>query len=160
VLLVHGFPDSNSIWRHQIPALVKAGYRVIAPDLRGFGESDAPPRTADYKVGLIVSDLIGVLDALGATKVRMVAHDWGSAIAWQLCIEHPDRVDRYAAMSVGHPTAYAHGGLLQKLKSWYIIFFQTSVLAGAEGHARRNVEHSLERLETARVARIAQRQEP
>ena len=70
VLLVHGFPDSNSEWRHQIPALVNAGYRVIAPDLRGFGESSAPPHTADYKIDLFVSDPIGVLDALDVGQPR------------------------------------------------------------------------------------------
>ena len=124
VLLVHGFPDSSEVWRHQIPALVAAGYRAIAPDLRGFGESTAPPNTADYKVDLLVSDLIGVLNALGVPKVRLVGHDWGSAICWHTCIQHPDRIDRYVALSVGHPSAYAHGGILQKLKSYYIIFFQ------------------------------------
>lgn len=124
VLLIHGFPDSHQVWRHQIPALVAAGFRVIAPDLRGFGETTAPPRTADYHIDLLVGDVIGVLDALGVRKVRLVGHDWGSAICWQTCLRHPERIDRYVALSVGHPSAYAHGGLLQKLKSYYILFFQ------------------------------------
>jgi pimeloyl-ACP methyl ester carboxylesterase len=93
VLLIRGFPDSHDVWRHQIPALVKAGYRVIAPDLRGFGETTAPPNTADYKLDLLVSDLIGILDTLGVGKVRLVGHDWGSAICWHTCIRHPDRID-------------------------------------------------------------------
>jgi len=124
VLLVHGFPDSIAVWRHQIPALVAAGFRVIAPDLRGFGESTAPPNRADYKIDLLVSDLIGLLDALGVRTVRLVGHDWGSAICWHTCLRHPDRIDRYVALSVGHPNAYAHGGIVQKLKSYYILFFQ------------------------------------
>jgi pimeloyl-ACP methyl ester carboxylesterase len=124
VLLVHGFPDSTAVWRHQIPALVAAGYRAIAPDLRGFGESTAPPNIADYKIDLLVSDLIGLLDALGVPSVRLVGHDWGSAICWHTCIRHPDRINRYVALSVGHPSAYVQGGIAQKLKSWYILFFQ------------------------------------
>jgi pimeloyl-ACP methyl ester carboxylesterase len=124
VLLVHGFPDSNSIWRHQIPELVKAGFRVIAPDQRGFGESPMPPNTADYKIDRFVDDLKGLLDAMGVRKARMVGHDWGAAVGWQMCMKHPDRIDRYAALAVGHPTAYAHGGIVQKLKAYYIIFFQ------------------------------------
>src|SRR6266496_1821505 len=77
VLLAHGFPDSNSVWRHQIPALVEAGFRVIAPDLRGFGESTAPPNTADYKIDEFVGDLVVILDTLEVDKVRLVGHDWG-----------------------------------------------------------------------------------
>jgi pimeloyl-ACP methyl ester carboxylesterase len=104
VPLIHGFPDSNSVWRHQIPALVEAGYRVIAPDLRGFGATDAPPNEADYHIDLLVADLIGILDALEVDNVHLVGHDWGSAICWHTCLRHPDRIDRYAALSVGHPS--------------------------------------------------------
>ena len=124
VLLVHGFPDSNSVWRHQIPALVEGGFRVIAPDLRGFGESAAPRRTSDYKIDEFVADLIAILDALEVSTVRLVGHDWGAAVGWQTCMQHPDRIERYAALAVGHPTAYAHGGIVQKLKAYYILFFQ------------------------------------
>ena len=124
VLLVHGFPDSNSVWRHQIPALVDAGFRVIAPDLRGFGESTAPPNRDDYKIDRFVGDLIAILDALDVAKVRLVGHDWGAAVGWQTCMQHPERIDRYAALAVGHPTAYAHGGIVQKLKAYYVLFFQ------------------------------------
>ena len=124
MLLVHGFPDSNSVWRHQIPALVNAGYRVIAPDLRGFGQSDAPPGRDAYKIDEFVEDLIGILDALEVPTVRLVGHDWGAAVGWQTCIKHADRIDRYAALAVGHPSAYAHGGVVQKLKAYYVLFFQ------------------------------------
>ena len=124
VLLVHGFPDSNSVWRHQIPALVDAGFRVIAPDLRGFGETTAPPNRDDYKIDRFVGDLIAILDDLEVAKVRLVGHDWGAAVGWQTCMQHPERIDRYAALAVGHPTAYAHGGIMQKLKAYYVLFFQ------------------------------------
>jgi pimeloyl-ACP methyl ester carboxylesterase len=124
VLLLHGFPDTHAVWRRQISALVAAGYRVIAPDLRGCGQSEAPPAVAAYRIEQLVADVTGLLDALGVERVKLVAHDWGAVIGWQLCIRHPARVERYAALSVGHPNAYAHGGLLQKLKGYYILLFQ------------------------------------
>jgi len=124
VLLVHGFPDSHAVWREQIPALVDAGYRVIAPDLRGFGASDMPGTVADYHLTTLVGDLLGLLDALHIDRVRLVAHDWGAVIAWRLVIDHPDRVRCYVALSVGHPMAYAKAGLQQKLKGWYVLMFQ------------------------------------
>ncbi len=121
VLLVHGFPDSHAVWRYQIPALVAAGYRVIAPDLRGFGLTEMPaggPST--YKLDNLRRDIIALLDVLGIEKVRLVGHDWGAVISWQVAIHHPERLERYIAMSVGHPTAYATGGFKQKLMAYYI----------------------------------------
>lgn len=129
VLLIHGFPDSHQVWRHQIPALVAAGHRVIAPDLRGFGDSDLAGSVSEYKLPKLVADMIAVLDALGVKQARVIAHDWGAVIGWQLAMRHPERVERYVALSVGHPTAYARGGLIQKLKAWYILFFQLRGLA-------------------------------
>lgn len=81
VLLLHGFPDSSHLWRHQPPALQSAGLRVIAPDLRGFGESDKPPAVEDYAIAHSVRDLVGLLDALGLERVQVVGHDWGAAVA-------------------------------------------------------------------------------
>ena len=121
VLLVHGFPDSHQVWRHQIPALVAAGYRVIAPDIRGFGDSEAPVGSGSYLVENFVSDLAGLLDTLAIDKVRLVCHDWGAVIGWAFTIAHPERVDRLVPMSVGHPAAYPRGGLAQKLKGYYVL---------------------------------------
>ena len=121
VMLVHGFPDSHQVWRHQIPALVNAGYQVIAPDLRGFGESDAPVGKDRYKVANFVSDLIAILDQLNIDKVRLVGHDWGAVCTWALTIAHPERVERFVPMSVGHPEAYPRGGLAQKVKGYYVL---------------------------------------
>lgn len=121
VLLVHGFSDSHQIWRHQIPDLVKAGFRVIAPDLRGFGVSEAPTGKGAYQVANFVSDLLGILDALQIGKVRLVGHDWGAVCTWAFTIAHPERVDRFVPMSVGHPEAYPRGGLAQKLKGYYVL---------------------------------------
>jgi len=124
VLLVHGFPDDHTVWRNQVAALAAAGYRVIAPDTRGCGDSDMARRTGDYALPRLVADLIGVLDALAIHKVKLVGHDWGAVIAWVLAARHPERVERYAALSVGHAAAYAAGPLEQKLKGWYVLMFQ------------------------------------
>jgi len=124
VLLLHGFPDTHLVWRRQFGALAAAGYRVIAPDLRGCGQSEAPADVAAYRIAELVADVGGILDALGIARVKLVAHDWGAVIGWHFCIRHPERVERYAALSVGHPSAYARGGLLQKLRGYYILLFQ------------------------------------
>ncbi|TJY61001.1 alpha/beta hydrolase [Sinimarinibacterium sp. CAU 1509] len=124
VLLVHGFPDTQSVWRHQIPALVAAGYRVIAPDTRGCGDSSLMPKVSDYHISHLIADLAALLDALKIDKVKLVGHDWGAVISWQFVMAHPDRVERYVALSVGHPSAYGGGGLEQKLKGYYVVLFQ------------------------------------
>lgn len=129
VLLVHGFPDDHSVWRQQIGSLVSAGYRVIAIDTRGCGQSSAPAARADYRIEKLVSDLVGVLDAFGIERVQLVGHDWGAVIGWQFCLAHPERVDRYVALSVGHPGAFARAPIAQKLKSYYVWLFQIRGLA-------------------------------
>ena len=131
VLLVHGFPDDHTVWREQIPALVAAGYRVVAPDTRGCGQSAVPVRERDYNIDHLVRDLVAVLDALGIEKVRLVGHDWGAVQSWYFAMRHPERVDRYVALSVGHPDAYARGGIVQKLRAYYIAFFQLRGVAEA-----------------------------
>jgi pimeloyl-ACP methyl ester carboxylesterase len=129
VLLLHGFPDSHAVWRKQIPALVSAGYRVIAPDTRGCGQTEMPGHPTAYRMEHLVADAILLLDALGCDTVRLVGHDWGAIIGWQLCMRHPERIARFAALSVGHPAAYASAGFLQKLKGHYILVLQPPHLA-------------------------------
>lgn len=129
VLLVHGYPDCHEVWRHQIPALVAAGYQVIAPDTRGCGDTEISPAVSDYRVANLVADLIALLDILEIGQVRLVGHDWGAAICWQLAINHPLRVERYIPMSVGHPNAYAAAGIVQKLRGYYILVLQLRGLA-------------------------------
>jgi pimeloyl-ACP methyl ester carboxylesterase len=124
VLLVHGFPDDHTVWRNQIPALVDAGYRVIALDTRGCGESEIKPREGDYAIDKLLADLVSLLDALGIAKVRLVGHDWGALQAWCFAMQHPERVDRCIAMSVGHPAAYIRAGLAQNLKGYYMFGIQ------------------------------------
>ncbi|MCD2195391.1 alpha/beta fold hydrolase [Actinomycetospora endophytica] len=124
VLLLHGFPDRATLWQHQIEGLAEQGYRVIAPDLRGFGDSDRPAEVGAYGVRTVIGDLLALLDHLGVGEVRVAAHDWGAAVAWALTAFAPGRVSRLAAFSVGHPHAFAGAGYVQKQLSWYMLWFQ------------------------------------
>lgn len=123
LLLLHGYPDSSHLWRNQIPALVNAGYRVIVPDLRGSGESDAPKGVSAYGLDILVTDVIGIMDHFGIKRAKLIGHDWGAVLGWHVTIAHPERIERYVAISVGHPVSYALGGIGQKLRSWYAVFF-------------------------------------
>ncbi len=100
VLLVHGFPESWFSWRHQIDALAAAGFRVVAPDMRGYGKSDAPQAIDQYTILHLVGDMVGILDALGAATAIIVGHDWGASVAWQTALMRPDRFRAVAALSV------------------------------------------------------------
>jgi len=129
VLLLHGFPDSHEVWRLQVPALVASGYQVIAPDLPGFGLSDAPAHVESYTISQVVGDVMALLEALQVTEqVRLVGHDWGSAIGWALLFAHPERFVSYAALSLGHLSAFRDAGPAQWLKSWYVAAFQMPAL--------------------------------
>jgi pimeloyl-ACP methyl ester carboxylesterase len=103
VLLLHGFPDSSHVWRHQVPALVAAGMRAVAPDLRGCGESDKPERVEHYAVTRSIADMVAVMDELGIDRAHVVGHDWGAGLAWALAAFVPERVDRLVVLSIGHP---------------------------------------------------------
>jgi len=129
VLLLHGFPDTHIVWRKQIPALAAAGFRVLAPDLRGYGRSDAPGGVLDYTLDKLRGDVLGLLDALHIDKVFLVGHDWGGVIGWQIAALAPERVHRYVAMSTGHPYALAHAGILQHLRLTYMLGFMVPGLA-------------------------------
>jgi len=123
VLLLHGFPDSSALWRRQVPALVGAGYRAIAPDLRGFGESERPEAVEEYAITRSVADMVAVLDLLGVERAHVVGHDFGAAVAWVLAMLHPERVDRLVVLSVGHPSAVRRRTIEQREKAWYQLLF-------------------------------------
>jgi pimeloyl-ACP methyl ester carboxylesterase len=129
VLLLHGFPDSGELWRFQTPALAAAGYRVIVPDLRGFGRSSKPASAEAYALPLLVEDIVGLLDALEVERASLVAHDWGAFIAWVIAATTPNRVERLAAVSVGHPAGYYDAGIEQLEMSWYSLWFLAPGLA-------------------------------
>ena len=124
VVLLHGFPDSGRLWRHQVPALADAGFRVIVPDLRGYGASDKPEGVDHYNMLLLAADVGAVLDAEGIHDAHVVGHDWGAALAWVIAAVAPDRVDHLVAMSVGHPSSFHGEGFEQAEKSWYMLLFQ------------------------------------
>ena len=123
VLLLHGFPDTHQVWRKQVPVLAGAGFRVLAPDLRGYGRTDAPPHVLDYTLDKVRADVLGLLDSLHIDKVRLVGHDWGGLIGWQLAAMAPTRIERFVTLSTGHPAAIAHAGLLQQLRLSYVPMF-------------------------------------
>jgi pimeloyl-ACP methyl ester carboxylesterase len=129
VLLVHGWPDTHTMWRHQVQALTGAGFRTIAPDLRGFGDSDKPDAVDQYSIPLLFTDLVGVLDHLDVERAHVVGHDWGAALAWVFATLAPERTISVTALSVGHPTAFAGAGLSQREKSWYMLLFQFAGVA-------------------------------
>ncbi|XP_038708038.1 epoxide hydrolase A-like [Tripterygium wilfordii] len=100
ILFLHGFPELWYSWRHQLLYLSSRGYRCIAPDLRGHGDSDAPPSLSSYSIHHIVGDLVGLLDSLGIEQVFLVGHDWGAYVAWLFCLFRPDRVKALVNLSV------------------------------------------------------------
>jgi pimeloyl-ACP methyl ester carboxylesterase len=122
VLLLHGWPDSARLWRHQVPVLAASGYRVITPDLRGFGRSEQPAEVRSYGLGNVVEDVRALLDQLGVETVHVVGHDWGAAVAWLTASLHPDRVRTLTVISVPHPLAPAT--VRQYEMAWYQLFFQ------------------------------------
>jgi len=124
VVLLHGFPDSGRLWRHQVPALVQAGFQVIVPDQRGYGRSDKPSDVEAYGLLHIGGDVLAVLDHLGIERAHVVGHDWGAAVAWVTATVAPERVDHLAVLSVGHPNAFRAAGLEQRMRSWYMLLFQ------------------------------------
>ena len=135
VVLLHGFPDTHRLWRRQVDALVRSGYRAIVPDLRGRGASDRPPDVRDYALRMVVQDVAGIMGELGIRRTHVVGHDWGAAVAWLLASLMPDCVDRLVALSVGFPGAGGPPDLEALQKGWYRLLFQFD---GAEDLVRRD----------------------
>jgi pimeloyl-ACP methyl ester carboxylesterase len=126
-LLLHGFPESRFSWRWQIPLLADLGWRVIAPDLRGYGQSSRPADKADYVIDRLLDDVAGLFDAAGARQRLLIGHDWGAAIAWAFAMDRRLPLDGLVIMNVPHPLVLARvmkASWRQPLKSWYMAFFQ------------------------------------
>src|SRR6201996_214502 len=128
VVLLHGFPDSGRLWRHQVPALAGAGFQVIVPDLRDYGRSGKPEAGEAYSLMMLAGDVRAVLADLGIARAHVVGHDWGAALAWGLASLAPGAGDHLAVLSVGHP-ATMRRTLEQREKSWYMLLFQFPGLA-------------------------------
>lgn len=126
VLLLHGFPEFWYSWRHQLPALAAAGFRVVAPDLRGYNQSDKPPGVESYRPELLVGDVVGLVEKFGSGPAVLVGHDWGGIIAWLVTMRRPDLVQKLVVLNAPHPATFAtelrHAR--QLLRSWYAFFFQ------------------------------------
>ena len=126
VVLLHGFPQFWYMWRFQIPALAEAGFRVIAPDMRGYNLSDKPPKVLDYRVELLARDVERLIRACGGETATVVGHDWGAAVGWITAMLYSERVGRLGILNVPHPHRFARGLLrpAQLLRSSYMFFFQ------------------------------------
>jgi len=131
VMLLHGFPEFWYGWRHQIPALAEAGYRVVVPDQRGYNRSDAPRAVAAYDLDVLVDDVCAVIDAAGRPRASVVGHDWGAMVAWHLAHTRPERLRRLAVLNVPHPKVFRETlrtNPAQLLRSTYALFFQIPAL--------------------------------
>jgi pimeloyl-ACP methyl ester carboxylesterase len=127
VLLLHGFPEFWYGWRRQIELLASAGFRVIAPDQRGYNLSSKPSGVASYALTELVSDVIAIADQLGQEKIFLAGHDWGAAVAWSATLLHPQRIAKLAVLNVPHPSVmrkFLSTRPRQLLRSWYMFFFQ------------------------------------
>jgi pimeloyl-ACP methyl ester carboxylesterase len=125
VVLLHGFPEFWYGWRRQIEPLAAAGFRVVAPDMRGYNLSSRPDGVAAYDIGPLTDDIYGLIHERGAESALLVGHDWGGSVAWALAMNHPEVVDRLAILNAAHPRKLSQGlhhpGQLRR--SWYFFFF-------------------------------------
>ena len=137
VILAHGWPESWYSWRRQIDALAGAGFHIIAPDMRGYGDTDAPPDVRAYDIVNLAADMAGIVDEAGADKAVIVGHDWGSVVAWHAALLHPDRFRAVAALSVPYfgPSREAPTKIWKQRhgnRFYYILYHQEPGVAEAE----------------------------
>ena len=146
VLLLHGFPENWYAWRHQINALSKAGFKAVAPDLRGYNKSQRPTNVSDYHIERLCEDVDGWIGLFGNNPVHLVAHDWGGAIAWYYAATRPEKLATLTILNAPHPKLFnqhLRKNPRQLLRSWYMLFFQIPWLpealirADLEGTFRR-----------------------
>lgn len=127
VFLLHGFPDAWFGWEAQIEPLAEAGFRVIAPDQRGYNLSDKPKGVSSYQMDILGDDILGLADVFGYNRFHLAGHDFGAMVGWNLAMRHPQRLQRLAIANVPHPVVmrnYLRTHPSQMLKSWYAFFFQ------------------------------------
>ena len=126
VLCLHGFPEHAYSWRHQVPYLAQLGYRVWAPNLRGYGGTDSPQEIEAYALDTLVHDVAALIDAAGMQEAILIAHDWGGILAWMLAMKRPELVTRLIVCNLPHPACFLRelSSPSQFLRSWYVLFFQ------------------------------------
>ncbi len=133
-ILLHGFPEYWYGWRHQIAPLSAAGLRLWMPDQRGYNLSDKPRGIRNYRIDMLVEDIVGLIQAAGQKKARIVGHDWGGMVAWWLALRHPEMVEKLVILNVPHPQVFAktlRTDSYQLRKSWYAAMFQLPFLPEA-----------------------------
>ena len=133
-LCLHGFPECRYSWRFQLPALAAAGWRAVAPDLRGYGDSSRPKERDAYRMEHLVADAAALFDACGARRRLLVGHDWGAMIAWTFAMQRTRPLDGLVVMNVPHPAVFRHvlrHSWAQRRRSWYVAFFQLPFLPEA-----------------------------
>jgi pimeloyl-ACP methyl ester carboxylesterase len=126
VLLLHGFPEGAESWSKQVDALAKAGFLAVAPDMRGYGLTDAPEGTEPYAIGHLVDDVAGLIETFGRSEAHIAGHDWGAIVAWFFAARHPEMTETLTALSVGHPAALAEASRVdedQRERSKYVSLF-------------------------------------
>lgn len=126
VVFLHGFPEFWYSWREQLPAFADAGYRAIAPDLRGYNRTEAPAGVSSYRLDRLVADVVALVEQCCGGSATIVSHDWGGIIAWELADRHPELVDQLVVLNAPHPKLYDREvhTLDQLLRSWYALAFQ------------------------------------
>ncbi len=126
VVLLHGFPEFWHSWRPQLRDLAAGGFRVIAPDQRGYNTSGKPERVEAYRIGRLAADVAALIDREAGGRAHLAGHDWGGAVAWEVARRHPGRIDRLAILNAPHPAAWRRAVRRprQLLRSWYVLFFQ------------------------------------
>ncbi len=138
VVLLHGFPEAWFGWERQIPMLAEAGFRVVAPDMRGYNLSEKPRGWRNYERAHLSGDVAALIRHLGAERAHVVGHDWGSIVSWYTAMDHPEVVERLVVLDAGHPleAVAALRRPRQLLRSWYVFFFQVPRLPEALMRAR------------------------
>jgi pimeloyl-ACP methyl ester carboxylesterase len=139
IVLLHGFPEFWFSWRSQIGPLAAAGFRVVAPDMRGYNLSSRPAGVAAYDAGRLAADVRGLVRERGAESALLVGHDWGASVAWETAMSHPEVVERLVILNVPHSRRLLRGLRTprQLRKSWYFFFFQLPQLPERVARARR-----------------------
>ena len=151
-LLLHGFPECRASWRGQLPALAKLGWRAVAPDLRGYGDTSRPRGRKAYRIDRLVDDVEALFEALGARRRILIGHDWGGVLAWQVALRGRAGLDGLIILNAPHPAVFRRAArtLEQRLRSWYVLFFLLPVLPELHLTAARG----------ARLANILKRASP
>jgi len=127
VVFLHGFPEYWGAWKEHMQAFAARGYRCAAPDQRGYGTSEKPPRVRDYCLDVLADDIVALIDGFGRDKALIVSHDWGAVVGWWLAHKHGDRIRKAAMCNVPHPYAFRRVLFFsptQVMRSWYMFFFQ------------------------------------